>query len=124
MAQGIKLEEARHRIRMRQIEQQGRLYEMKQEEKELRKSFRKQRKRLSTSKAGLWYMLIMCTMIQIYAMVAMWVFRDLSPLTALIGATVGEVFTYLGYTFKASGENRKGGITYEMAMREPTEGQG
>lgn len=107
-------ERIRHKYRMKEIQRQGELKQMKQEERELKRSFRK---KLSTSKAGLWYMMIMCTIIQIYSMLAMWHFMDLSPLTALIGATVGEVFAYWAYSLKAGRENCEGGITYEMALK-------
>lgn len=110
-------ERIRHKYRMKEIQRQGELKQMKQEERELKRSFRK-KKKLSTSKAGLWYMMIMCTIIQIYSMLAMWHFMDLSPLTALIGATVGEVFAYWVYSLKAGKENCEGGITYEMALKD------
>ncbi len=105
----------RHAVRMAKIRQKGELLQMKQEEKELEREYRP-KKKMSTSKAGLWYMMIMCTVIQIFSLIAMWHFADLSPLTTLIGATVGEVFAYWAYTLKASKENCAGGITYDLAF--------
>jgi len=116
MAKGMEIRKARHERRMKEIEIDNELILMDLEEKEAK---RKYKKKLSTSKVGLWYMMIACTIIQIYSMVAMWHFQDLSPLTSLIGATVGEVFAYWAYSLKASKENCSGGITYEMAIREP-----
>ena len=114
--QQLERERIRHKYRMKEIARQGELKKMKQEERDLKRSFRPKRK-INTSKAALWYMMIMCTIIQIYSLVAMWHFMDLSPLTALIGATVGEVFAYWAYSLKAGKENCEGGITYEMALR-------
>lgn len=116
-------ERIRHKYRMKQIARKGELKQMKQEESDLKRSFRP-KKKISTSKAGLWYMMIMCTIIQIYSMLAMWHFMDLSPLTALIGATVGEVFAYWAYSLKASRENCEGGITYEMALKDDNNAAG
>lgn len=43
---------------------------------------------------------------------------DYTPLVTLIGTVVGEVVGYHVYSAKASKENSKDGITYELAMRE------
>ena len=40
---------------------------------------------------------------------------------SLIGAVVGESIAYVSYCAKAKKENTRGGITYEMAMREQQE---
>lgn len=106
----------RHRIAMARIREKGELQRMKDEERAEREKYWP-RKKINTSKLGLWYMVIMATIIQIFSMVAMWHFQDLSPLMGLIAATVGEVFTYWSYANKAAKENCEGGITYEMALR-------
>lgn len=62
-----------------------------------------------------------CTVIELYSMIAMWHFGDLSALYSLIGAVVGESIAYVSYCAKAKKENTRGGITYEMAMREQQE---
>ena len=124
MRKNLESEREKHELRMKKIEQEGELREMKAQEKALKEKYR-HKKKISTSKAGLWYMMIMCTIIQAFSLVAMWHFADLSPLTTLIGATVGEVFAYWAYTLKAAKENCQGGITYEMALennQENTEG--
>lgn len=69
------------------------------------------------SKMGMWYIFISCTAVQVYSMVAMWHFADLSALYSLIGATVGESIAYYSYTAKSKAENTSGGITFENAMR-------
>ena len=51
-------------------------------------------------------------------MIAMWVFRDLSPLCSLIAAVVGECLAYITYCAKSKMENSKDGIVYELAMKE------
>lgn len=62
-----------------------------------------------------------CTIVELYSMVAMWHFGDLSALYSLIGAVVGESIAYVSYCGKAKKENTKGGITYEMAMQGQSE---
>lgn len=59
-----------------------------------------------------------CTAVELYSMIAMWHFGDLSALYSLIGAVVGESIAYVSYCAKAKKENTRGGITYDMAMRE------
>lgn len=74
------------------------------------------RKRMTTSKAAMWFIFLNCTVVEIYSMAAMWHFGDLSPLYALLGAVVGQSLTYISYNNKACRENSRGGITYESAI--------
>ena len=95
-----------------------------QRKRALRAERRKYRLRINwptQSKLGMWYIFISCTAVQIYSMAAMWHFADLSPLYALIGATVGEGLTYYAYTAKAKAENTTGGIVYENSLKNQTE---
>lgn len=95
-----------------------------QRKRALRAERRKYRLRIkwpTQSKMGMWYIFISCTAVQIYSMAAMWHFADLSPLYALIGATVGEGLTYYAYTAKAKAENTTGGIVYENSLKKQTE---
>ncbi len=95
-----------------------------QRKRALRAERRKYRLRIkwpTQSKLGMWYIFISCTAVQIYSMAAMWHFADLSPLYALIGATVGEGLTYYAYTAKAKAENTTGGIVYENSLKKQTE---
>ena len=57
-------------------------------------------------------------MVEIYSMIAMWVFRDLNPLCSLIAAVVGECLAYITYCAKSKTENSKDGIIYELAMKD------
>ena len=48
---------------------------------------------------------------------------DFTPLVALIGAVVGEVFGYAIYSLKSAKENSAGGIVYDSALRELEDNQ-
>lgn len=80
---------------------------------------KKRKKKKETSKIAMFFIFLNCTIIEVYSMVAMWYFADLSPLYSLIGAVLGESIAYISYCAKAKKENIKGGITYEMAMLNP-----
>ena len=41
---------------------------------------------------------------------------DFTPLVALIGAVVGEVFSYAIYSLKSAKENTVGGIVYDSII--------
>lgn len=75
-------------------------------------------KPLSTSKLMAVYLFIMLNVVLIYAMVTMWHFGDLTYLGVLITDVVAQILTYFIYMKKATIENKSGGITYELAMRE------
>ena len=102
--------------------QQAELHAEKQKQKleiqKIKHKNDKQKKPLSYSKLALIFILTNCTIIEIYAMVVMFMFRDLSALIALITAVVTESISLCAYFAKASVENRANGITYETAMRE------
>ena len=80
---------------------------------------RYKRKKLTTSKLAMYFIFINCSLVEIYSMVAMWYFSDLSPLYSLIGAVLAEGIAYISYCAKATKENTAGGVTYEMAMLHP-----
>ncbi len=77
----------------------------------------KPKEKLSFSKMAFLFMIINCTVIEIYALVAMFFFADLSSLSTLIAAVVGECVSFLGYEIKSAKENVAGGIVYESAMK-------
>lgn len=106
--------EAKHRRKLYKIRVEG------QRKKEIREAKEKYwpKSRITGSKAGLYYIFAMATVIQIYSMIAMWHFQDLTPLAGMIAATVGEVFAYASYSAKSAKENTRGGIVYETAMKE------
>lgn len=85
-------------------------------------------KKIPTSKLLILFLFINCTVIEIFtgwAMVKMLSIAlitglsiDFTPLVALIGAVVGEVFGYAIYSLKSAKENSVGGIVYDSALRE------
>ena len=85
-------------------------------------------KKLSTSKLLILFLFINCTAIEIFtgwAMVKMLAIAlttglaiDFTPLVALIGAVVGEVFGYAVYSLKAMKENTVGGLVYDAGLKE------
>lgn len=76
------------------------------------------KRKISTAKLGLWFIVGNCTIIEIYSMIVMAYLKDLSALYTLITAVVGESMAYFVYARKAEAENTKDGITYELAMRD------
>lgn len=82
----------------------------------------------STSKMLIGFLFINCTAIEIFTgwatiqmlsvAMATGLSIDFSPLVALVGAVVSEVFGYAIYSLKATKENSIGGITYDLAMKE------
>lgn len=68
------------------------------------------------------FLLINFIIIQLYAMVVMFIFRDLSALPTFISTIIAEVVTLLGYQIKSTVENRSGGLIYELAMKNDAEG--
>lgn len=71
---------------------------------------------LSFSKLAFIFMMGNCMIVEIYALITMIIFADLSPLTTLIAAVIGECVTMIGYYIKSGKENTAGGIVYESAM--------
>ena len=76
----------------------------------------KDRKPWTFSKKLTAFVIANCLVIEIFALVAMWHFMDLSPLPALITAVVGDCIAVIGYLIKSTFENCQGGITYDLAM--------
>jgi hypothetical protein len=121
-------EERAFEAELRRIKAKNRKIKRKRALRAERRKYRLKIKWPTQSKLGMWYIFISCTAVQIYSMAAMWHFADLSPLYALIGATVGEGLTYYAYTAKAKAENTTGGIVYENSLKnqteDPEEGEG
>lgn len=121
-------EERAFEAELRRIRTKNRKIQRKRALRAERRKYRLKIKWPTQSKLGMWYIFISCTVVQIYSMAAMWHFADLSPLYALIGATVGEGLTYYAYTAKAKAENTTGGIVYENSLKnqteDPEEGEG
>jgi len=82
-------------------------------------------KQLSTSKKALIFLLVNCSLIEIFTLwvtiksinlaSAMGIAPDFTPLITLIGAIVGEVIGLVAYYAKSTKENTSGGIVYESA---------
>ena len=85
----------------------------KQEIKEVKHS---NDKPLSFSKMAVIFIFANCCVIELYSMVVMAVFHDLSSLGSLVMAVVGQCASLLGYFIKASRENTESGIVYETTM--------
>ena len=114
-------EERAFEAELRRIKAKNRKIQRKRALRAEKRKYRLKIKWPTQSKLGMWYIFLSCTAVQIYSMAAMWHFADLSPLYALIGATVGEGLTYYAYTAKAKAENTTGGIVYENSLKNQTE---
>ena len=88
----------------------------RQEIKEVKHSNDKEKKPLSFSKMAVIFIFANCCVIELYSMVVMAVFHDLSSLGPLAMASVGQCASLLGYFVKASRENTENGIVYETTM--------
>lgn len=86
-------------------------------EQKLKADMAKYKKPLSMSKKMLIYIVVNCTVVQVYAMVAMFVLQDLSALYALITAVVGETIAFFIYEIKAAKENTLEHGTTVLAMK-------
>ena len=82
--------------------------EIKQEYKEIapKKKPKKGFDLSTTTKQLMMFIIINCSIIEIYTMVVMVMFQDLSALTALISAVVSESFSFMVYCTKSYLENR------------------
>ena len=102
--------------------EKARDYAERQKEKQnieaVKHFYDKPKKKPSFSKLMLLFLIINCSVIEIFSMVAMWVFQDLSPLGGLIAAICTETIGCVGYFAKSARENSVNGITYSLAMRE------
>ena len=55
----------------------------------------------TTTKKLMYLILINCTVVELYSMIIMAVLHDLTPLYSLIGAVIGESFSYAVYCTKS-----------------------
>lgn len=88
--------------------------------------FENKKRKISTSKLLIIFLFVNCTLIEIFtgwAMVKMLSLAfvagtmiDFTPLVAIIGAVVGEVFGYAIYSLKSTKENTVGGIVYDSVI--------
>ena len=67
----------------------------------------KTKKKLTTTKVFMWFIFVNCAIIEMYSMFVMFFLGDLSALTALIGAVIGEAMTFAVYCAKAYNETKQ-----------------
>lgn len=90
------------------------------------KSLKRKLKKIPTTKKLMFFLFTNCTLIELFTG---WVtvqniqlardygtILDFTPLVTLIGAIVGEVFSFAVYAVKSAKENSKGGIVYDSAL--------
>lgn len=107
--------------------QEKHLIQRKNKINEEKKKLKDNKTAISTTKLIVAFLFINCTIIEIFTG---WVTikslemaaitgqpADLTPLVALVGAVVGEIIGFAVYAAKSAKENSKGGITYDLAMR-------
>lgn len=92
------------------------IVKQRQELKKIKHSNDVPKEKLSFSKIAFIFMMVNCIVIEIYALIVMVFFADLSPLPALITAVVGECVTLTGYYVKSGKENTANGIVFETTM--------
>lgn len=97
----------------------------KQVVKEIRHSNDGEKKKLQSSKLGLWLLFSDAFIVQIFCMVMIYRFANESNIGAMIGALLsllGTIFvqglSYSIYAKKSTAENTAGGIVFETALRE------
>ena len=75
------------------------------------------KKKINTSKLLIGFIFINCVTVEIYSMWVMYVLSDLSALSVLMTAIIGETFAYAVYSIKSTKENTQGGIIYDLAIK-------
>lgn len=83
---------------------------------ELESECDKYKRKTPYTKKIMMFILINCTIVELYSMFAMTYTNDLSSLCTLITAVVGESISFAIYSYKSIKENTQGGIVYESAM--------
>lgn len=87
-------------------EERRRKHEIKLVKSENR-DFNNRKKKLTTTKIFMYYILINCSIIEVYSMTAMIMMKDLSALYSLIGAVVGESLSYAIYCAKSFNDSKE-----------------
>lgn len=67
----------------------------------------KEKTRVSTTKKLIYFILLNCTIVELYSMWAMYVLSDLSALYSLIGAVITESISFAIYAVKAFNETKE-----------------
>lgn len=112
------LSEQEFNSKMRDIQRRNKSIERYNKLRQEKQKIQSGVKKTSTDKLIATYLFIILNVVLIYAMLAMWHFADLSYLGVLVTDIAGQVITYYIYAKKATAQNTKGGITYDLAMLE------
>ena len=110
------ISESEYKEQLNEIKREN---QSKKRRQDLKKEIRKYSvfaKLPSTSKLMAVYLFVLLNVVLCYAMIMMWRFQDLQCLSVLITDVVAQVLIYFIYSRKATIENQKNGITYELAM--------
>ena len=91
---------------------------IKNEIEKIKHSNDEKRQHLSFSKIAVIFIFINCFIIELYSMVVMVLFHDLTSLGSLVMAVLGQCVSLMGYFIKSTKENTSQGIVYETAMYE------
>lgn len=94
----LESENRRRRNELRKIKQRNRKRNTKKD------NIRAKR---TTTKVLMYFILINCTVVEIYSMIAMYLLADLSALYSLIGAVIGESIAYAIYCCKSFHETKE-----------------
>jgi len=90
----------------------------RRELKEIRHSNDAEKKPLSFSKKAVIFIFVNFVVIELYSMIVMAAFHDLTALGYLVTAVIGQCVTAIGYFVKSCAENCANGIVYETTMYE------
>ncbi|MCC8157289.1 MAG: hypothetical protein LIO54_08440 [Oscillospiraceae bacterium] len=92
--------------RLEQARQEKQLFEQEQQIRDIKRSMRRWNPP-TTTKLLMAFILINCSAVEIYSMVAMWHLQDLSALYSLITAVVTESLSFAVYCAKAYNETKQ-----------------
>ena len=110
------ISESEYKEQLNEIKRENQSKKRKQDLKKEKRKYSVFAKLPSTSKLMAVYLFVLLNVVLCYAMFMMWRFQDLQCLSVLITDVVAQVLTYFIYSRKATIENQKNGITYELAM--------
>lgn len=89
-----------------ELQEEKAVFEKKLQIRNIKRSMR-YFKKPTTTKIIITYILVNCTVIEIYSMVAMWLLNDLSALYSLIAAVVSESISFSVYAAKSYNETKQ-----------------
>lgn len=106
--------------RMKELDQIAEEQQLRQRvrDRERELGLRHIRKKPAWGKAMMAVVYGLCIEIVIYAEIVMWMRFDLSALYALIGVPAAMFGVFWAYAQKSAKENTKGGIVYDMNIRQ------